>query len=130
MRILRCAGFAAVLILRCLFAVAQQPTPSPAPASSPAPAPDGESGKKRLLTPEARLAAARNVLIVRTRGADIPYDVIRTTIEGWGRYSLVATPEKADLILEVASSGGGSDFRVSEWYFNFLGTCRAKHWSE
>jgi predicted Zn-dependent protease len=65
------------------------------------------------MTPEARLAAARNVLVVRTRGNDIPYDVIRTTIEGWGRYALVSSQEKADLVIEVATSGGGGEVRVT-----------------
>lgn len=62
--------------------------------------------KKPLIeTPSMRLAAARNVFMVRTHGSHIPYDVIRSTLEGWGRFTFVETPDKADLIIEIASSG-------------------------
>lgn len=62
--------------------------------------------KKPLIeTPSMRLASARNVLIVRTHGSRIPFDVIKSTLEGWGRFTLVETPDKADLIIEIASSG-------------------------
>src|SRR5262249_25447923 len=56
-------------------------------------------------TPSMRLAAARNVLIVRTRGSRIPFDTIKSTLEGWGRFTLVEAVEKADLIIEIESSG-------------------------
>jgi hypothetical protein len=61
--------------------------------------------KPAFATPSMRLAAARNVLIVRTRGSRIPFDTVKSTIEGWGRFTMVETPEKADLIIEIASSG-------------------------
>jgi hypothetical protein len=62
--------------------------------------------KKPLIeTPSMRLAAGRNVFMVRTHGSRIPFDVIRSTMEGWGRFTFVETPEKADLIIEIASSG-------------------------
>jgi len=62
--------------------------------------------KKPLIeTPSMRLAAGRNVFMVRTHGSRIPFDVIRSTLEGWGRFTFVETPEKADLIIEIASSG-------------------------
>ncbi len=56
-------------------------------------------------TPAMRLAAARNVFITRTHGSRVPEEVISSTIEGWGRYTLVATPDKADLIIEISSTG-------------------------
>src|SRR5438270_668399 len=62
--------------------------------------------KKPLIeTPSMRLVAGRNVFMVRTHGSHIPFDVIRSTMEGWGRFTFVETPEKADLIIEIASSG-------------------------
>ncbi len=62
--------------------------------------------KKPLIeTPSMRLAAARKVFMTRTRGSRIPLNVIRSTMEGWGRFTLVETPDKADLIIEIASSG-------------------------
>jgi hypothetical protein len=92
--------------------------PPPAAKASPAPSPEPSappsSDKKQVVmqTPAVRLASARTVLITRTRGGDIPYDVIRTTIDGWGRFTLVKSTEQADLVIEVSSSGGNSDVRV------------------
>lgn len=84
-------------------AAALQSSPEqPPPAEKPTPAPE----KKPVIeTAAMRLASARNVLIVRTRGSDVPVDVIRSTLEGWGRFTLVEARDKADLIIEVASSG-------------------------
>ena len=62
--------------------------------------------KKPLIeTPSMRLAAAKTVFITRTHGSPIPLDVIRSTMEGWGRFTFVEIPEKADLIIEIASAG-------------------------
>jgi hypothetical protein len=62
--------------------------------------------KKPLIeTPTMRLAAAKNVFITRTHGSRIPLDVIRSTMEGWERFTFVETPEKADLIIEIYSIG-------------------------
>ncbi|SRR5258708_1773354 len=69
-----------------------------------------EQEKKPVIqTPAARLAEARNAQIVRTRGgSDIPYDVIKSTMDGWMRFTLVDTPDKADIIVEIATSGDSS----------------------
>lgn len=62
--------------------------------------------KKPLIeTPTMRLAAAKNVFITRTHGSRIPLDVIRSTMEGWERFTFVETTEKADLIIEISSIG-------------------------
>lgn len=62
--------------------------------------------KKPLIeTPSMRLAAAKSVFITRTHGSRIPLDVIRSTMEGWERFTFVETPEKADLIIEISSTG-------------------------
>jgi hypothetical protein len=61
--------------------------------------------KPVMETPSMRLASARNVFMVRTHGSRIPFEVIRSTVEGWGRFTLVETPEKADLIIEISSTG-------------------------
>jgi hypothetical protein len=87
-RFLRAAALLMV-IASGLFSHAQQP-----------------AEKKPLIeTPSMRLAAARNVFIVRTHGSRIPLDVIKSTVEGWGRFTFVETPEKADLIIEISSTG-------------------------
>jgi len=97
---------AAVLVIGCgwLISSAQQP---PAAQQSPAaqPTPSPAEKKPVIETPSMRLASARNVMIVRTRGSEIPVEAIRSTVDGWGRFTLVETREKADLIIEVASSG-------------------------
>jgi hypothetical protein len=62
--------------------------------------------KKPLIeTPSMRLAAAKTVFITRTHGSPIPLDVIRSTMESWERFTFVETPEKADLIIEISSTG-------------------------
>jgi hypothetical protein len=75
------------------------------PARGQQPAEKQPEKKPVIETPSMRLASAKNVYIYRTRGSRIPADVIRSTIEGWGRFTLVETPDKADLLIEVASSG-------------------------
>ena len=121
------ATLTVIVLIMSLAAIAksgppQSPQAKPASQASPAPAtqpasPSSASApeKKRpvMQTPSVRLTSARTVLIARTRGGDIPYDVIRTTIDGWGRFTLVKSTEQADLVIEVASSGGNSDVRVS-----------------
>jgi hypothetical protein len=65
--------------------------------------------KKPIIeTASMRLASARNIFIYRTHGSRIPFDVIRSTVEGWGRFTLVDTADKADLIIEISSSGDSS----------------------
>jgi hypothetical protein len=78
-----------VLIVGGLCSHAQQPPPK----------------NPRIETPSMRLAAAKNVFITRTHGSRVPLDVIQSTLEGWGRFTFVETPEKADLIIEIASTG-------------------------
>ena len=79
-----------MLVAGASFAGAQQPS----------------TEKKPLIeTPSMRLAAAKNVFITRTHGSRIPLDVIRSTMEGWEKFTFVETPEKADLIIEISSTG-------------------------
>lgn len=78
-------------------AAVQQP-----PAEKPMPSPEK---KPVFQTPSMRLASARNILIIRTHGSTILFETIKSTLDGWGRFSLVETKDKADLIIEVVSSG-------------------------
>jgi hypothetical protein len=62
------------------------------------------------MNPYARLTAAKSVYMKSAGGSEIPFNVITTSMEGWGRYVIVDSADKADLILEVTSpgeSGGG-----------------------
>ena len=74
------------------------------PQATAQPQPAAEK-KPVIETPSMRLASARNVYVTRTHGSQVPYDVIRSTVEGWGRFTMVESADKADLIIEVYSSG-------------------------
>ncbi len=69
--------------------------------------------KNPPVTTSTRLAAARTVFVTDAGGSSIPYNVISSSMEGWGRYQLVNSPEKADLILEISSSSSGDGGGVS-----------------
>ena len=81
------------------------PQASPAPASAAAKAPVAESTSARLLS-------ARKVLVTRTRGSNIPYDVMTSTLSAWPQFTLVDSPEQADIVVNVETSGE-NDVRVS-----------------
>lgn len=62
------------------------------------------------MNPFTRLTAAKNVYLKSGGGNPIPFNVIESSMQGWGRYQLVESADKADLILEVTAptdSGGG-----------------------
>lgn len=63
------------------------------------------------IAPAARLASAKTALLRKTgNGNNIAYDVVSSTLDGWGRFTLVHDADKADVIVEVYSveeSGGG-----------------------
>lgn len=91
------------VVLVCLiigFAWAQDTNP-PMPKKNPP------------VMPTSRLAAAKTAFLRNAGGSSIPFNVISTSMDGWGRYVMVNTPEKADLILEVSSSSDGGGVSVS-----------------
>jgi hypothetical protein len=62
------------------------------------------------MNPFTRLTAARTIFIKNGGGGEIPFNVIESSMEGWGRYQIVRSADEADLILEVTSptdTGGG-----------------------
>jgi hypothetical protein len=65
------------------------------------------------VTASARLASAKNVMVTLAHGNHIPYETIKSTLDGWGRFSLVDTAEKADLVVTVATTGGDSSVQVA-----------------
>jgi hypothetical protein len=60
-----------------------------------------------LISSSARLAAAKSAFLTGTAGSKIPYDVIESSLEGWGRFALVETPAKADIVMEVSTAAQG-----------------------
>jgi hypothetical protein len=82
--------------------VGQQPqsgVPTPPPE-----APATASPKQPVISPTARLNAAKTVYIKRLAGGnDIPFNVIANGFDGWAKYMVVSSPDKADLIVEVTA---------------------------
>ena len=72
-----------------------------------------EKKKTEALTPSARLAAAKTAFISNVHGNTIPFDVISSSLEGWGRFTLVNAPEKADVIIEITAPEESSGVSVS-----------------
>lgn len=68
--------------------------------------------KPAVETPESRLLSAKKILVIHASGNTIPYDVIKSTLEGWIRFTTVNSPDKADLLVEVSTTGN-DDIRVS-----------------
>src|SRR5215831_7301700 len=71
--------------------------------------PEQKQQEKKTASPpmsiSARLAAAKTAFLKKTGGGDnIAYDVVSSTLEGWGRFTLVNAPEKADIVIEIFSS--------------------------
>jgi hypothetical protein len=79
--IIRFARFAAPLLL-CAFALAQ------------------EAPKPQAISSQARLMAARSIYIEHA-GGRLPNDVIGDAFQGWGRYTVVFDPARADLIVSI-----------------------------
>lgn len=72
-----------------------------------------QNQKRTPLTPSARLAAAKSVFVSTVGGSDIPYNVITSSLQGWGRLTVASVPEKADIILEISSPDTGGGVSVS-----------------
>ena len=85
-----------VAITFTVTSAAQDTTTKPG-GDTPAPA------AKPMLSPTARLQAAKTAYVKNMDGSAVGYETIMTTLEGWGRYRMLASPEKADLIVEVTS---------------------------
>lgn len=97
-----------VLSIPLSTVVHAQQTPAPdAPAATNAPKP--------VISTSARLANAKTVyLTAKESHNDIPFNVISNGFDGWAKYIVVASPEKADLIVEVsATEREDSGFAVS-----------------
>jgi len=77
------------------------------PAAEP-PSQQNSSAAPSKTTPIAvsrtqRLGAAKTAFIKKVEGSEIPVNVITNSMEGWGRYTLVNSADKADLLIEITS---------------------------
>jgi hypothetical protein len=71
-----------------------------------------EAPKPSLISPHARLMAARSICIEHA-GGSIPNDVIGDAFQGWGRYTIVFDPAQADLIVSINAPITDSGVSVS-----------------
>ncbi|HWY70477.1 MAG TPA: hypothetical protein VNX88_17555 [Terriglobales bacterium] len=76
-----------------LIVAAQQAAPNPKALSA---------------TFSERLAFGKSMYVKNEHGSNIPFDVINTDIQGWGRFVMLNTEANADFIAEVTSYGSGS----------------------
>jgi hypothetical protein len=58
---------------------------------------------KPVISQSARLAQAKTVYLKQLEGSDIPFNVISNGFDGWAKYMVVSSPEKADLIIEISA---------------------------
>jgi hypothetical protein len=73
-----------------------------------------EAPKPSSMDPHARIMAATSIYIEHA-GGTIPNDVIGDAFQGWGRYTVVSYPERANLVVSInapvsdsgVSVGGG-----------------------
>ena len=103
------AILACTLLLGSVAAQDNKAAPGPqssAPHAEP-PASDAAATPQKTtpiaVTRAQRLNAAKTVFIKKVEGSEIPVDVMTSHFEGWGRYTLVSTPDKADLLVEITS---------------------------
>jgi len=115
---MRSSNFLSALVL--LVSLACAPTTALSQPSSP------PQGKPPVETPTERLSKARTVMVIYARGNTIPFDVIKSTLEGWVRFTVVEAPEKADLIVEVSTTGGAGEGRVTAPDGPYMQTGRAE----
>ena len=74
--------------------------------------PAQDKKKPEALTASARLAAAKTAFVSRAQGNPIPFDVISSALEAWGHFTLVNTPDKADVVIEIAAPEDSSGVSV------------------
>lgn len=55
-----------------------------------------------------RLAFGKSMYVKNEHGGHIAFDAISTDLQNWGRFTILDTPEKADLIAEVTSYESGA----------------------
>jgi hypothetical protein len=55
-----------------------------------------------------KFAFGKSAYIKNEHGGNIAFEAISSDIEGWGRFVLLNSPEKADFVVEITSYEGGS----------------------
>lgn len=70
-----------------------------------------DSPKPPVISPHARLMAARSIYIEHA-GGRLPNEIISDAFHGWGRYVVVGDPRKADLIVSISAPVADSGVSV------------------
>ena len=105
-------GMVAVVMLGIsIVAVGQEAGKQRSEASQSSHAP--QPAKASAISASGRLTSAKTIFIKQGRGSEIPLNVISSGLEGWGRYTLVGTPEKADLVVEISAPADSSGVSIS-----------------
>lgn len=104
-------GVLAILIAGTCLAQ-DQPTRSEPSKATEEKATQG-AAKAPAMSAGARLAGAKTVFLKQGKGSEIPYNVISEGIEGWGRYALANSREKADLVIEISAPEDSGGISVS-----------------
>jgi len=55
-----------------------------------------------------KLGFGKSMYVKNEHGGGTAFDAIYSDIQGWGRFTLLEAPDKADFIAEVAAYGSGS----------------------
>jgi hypothetical protein len=63
--------------------------------------PESKPPDRALISPLARLKAAKTMYVKNLGATDIPYNVIENGLEAWPRFVIVDSPDQADVILQV-----------------------------
>ena len=58
---------------------------------------------KPAISPSQRLAAAKTVYVKNGGGNEMPFNIISSGIEGWGKWIPADSPESADIVIEITS---------------------------
>jgi len=99
--ILSCSLLLATALGQNAASTAAAPTQNSNTASQAGSA--GQKATPMALSRSQRLAAAKTAFIKKVEGSEIPVNVITNSLEGWGRYTLVSAPDKADPLIEITS---------------------------
>jgi hypothetical protein len=83
-----------LILLACIPLAAQEPS---------------AAGGTRSISAEAsaKFSFGKSIYVKNEHGSNVAFDVINSDIEGWGRFSMLNLPEKADLTAEITSYDAG-----------------------
>jgi len=62
-----------------------------------------QEAQKQPISPTQRLVAAKTAYIKNGGGNDMPFNIISSGIEGWGKWIPADSAENADIVIEITS---------------------------